>query len=54
MVEGRGPMSRPRFAYLLLLLAPAFFASNMLVARWAAGAIPPGGMAISGARIGRR
>lgn len=38
-------MSRPRFAYLLLLVAPVFFASNMLVARWTAGAIPPVGMA---------
>jgi drug/metabolite transporter (DMT)-like permease len=45
VVEDCGSMSRPRFAYLLLLLAPAFFASNMLVARWAAGAIPPVGMA---------
>src|SRR5690242_7123073 len=45
VLEGCGPMSRPRFAYLLLLVAPVFFASNMLVARWAAGAIPPVGMA---------
>ena len=30
-----------RFAWALFFLVPAFFASNMLVARWNAGAIPP-------------
>lgn len=30
-----------RSAYILLLLAPVLFASNMIVARWADGAVPP-------------
>jgi drug/metabolite transporter (DMT)-like permease len=38
-------MARPRLAYLLLLLAPALFASNMLAARWVEGTIPPVAMA---------
>lgn len=38
----RRPISAtPAFAYALLLLAPAMFASNMLVARWVQGDIPP-------------
>jgi drug/metabolite transporter (DMT)-like permease len=39
------PPARRRLAYVLFALLPLFFASNMIVARWNAGAIPPMGLA---------